>query len=167
MAFPETLETLIEEGVIDAVRSRLMSGKEASVFVVERQGELLAAKVYKAREQRTFKATASYTEGRNQTRNSRDKRAMGKRTSYGRELIEESWRDVEVRALSGATGLPLSAYKVTAYEVQADGSSKWTAAGSTESSTLRRRSRLLTRPFSRAISTARCRHPSSQPAHCV
>ena len=102
MAFPETLETLIEEGVIDAVRSRLMSGKEASVFVVERQGELLAAKVYKAREQRTFKATASYTEGRNQTRNSRDKRAMGKRTSYGRELIEESWRDVEVRALSEA-----------------------------------------------------------------
>ncbi len=102
MAFPETLETLIEDGVIDAVRSRLMSGKEASVFVVERQGELLAAKVYKAREQRTFKATASYTEGRNQTRNSRDKRAMGKRSSYGKELIEESWRDVEVRALSEA-----------------------------------------------------------------
>lgn len=39
---------------------------------------------------------------------------------------------LEVRALSGATGLPLSAYKVTAYEVQADGSNKWTAAGSTD-----------------------------------
>jgi len=102
VAFPDTLETLIEDGVIDAVKSRLMSGKEAAVFVVERQGELLAAKVYKAREQRTFKATASYTEGRNQTRNSRDKRAMGKRSSYGKELIEESWRDVEVRALSEA-----------------------------------------------------------------
>ena len=102
MAFPETLEKLIEDGVIDGVRSRLMSGKEASVFVVERQGELLAAKVYKAREQRTFKATASYTEGRNQTRNTRDKRAMGKRSSYGKELIEENWRDVEARVLSEA-----------------------------------------------------------------
>ncbi len=98
----DTLDRLIEDGVIDGVRSRLMSGKEASVFIVERQGELLAAKVYKAREQRTFKATASYTEGRNQTRNSRDKRAMNKRSSYGRELMEESWRDVEVRALNSA-----------------------------------------------------------------
>nr|MDQ3033939.1 serine protein kinase RIO [Myxococcota bacterium] len=102
MAVPNSLQSLVEDGVIDSVESQLMSGKEASVYVVSYRGELVAAKVYKAREQRTFKATSSYTEGRNQTRNTRDKRAMGKRTSYGRELIEESWRDMEYSALFGA-----------------------------------------------------------------
>lgn len=100
--FVDVLERLIEEGIIDEVRGRLMSGKEASVFIVERDGALLAAKVYKERDQRTFRATADYTEGRNQTRNSRDKRAMGKRTRYGKELVEESWRDMEYRALNEA-----------------------------------------------------------------
>ncbi len=102
MAVPETLQKLVDDGVIDDIKTRLMSGKEATVYVVERHGELLAAKVYKEREQRTFKATSSYTEGRNQTRNSRDKRAMGKRTAYGKELIEESWRDMEYKALTDA-----------------------------------------------------------------
>jgi RIO kinase 1 len=99
---PDILRALMDDGVIDDVKLRLMSGKEASVFVVERRGELLAAKVYKSRDQRTFKATASYTEGRNQTRNTRDKRAMGKRTSWGKELAEASWRDMEYQALSEA-----------------------------------------------------------------
>jgi RIO kinase 1 len=93
---------MLDDGVIDDVRARLMSGKEAAVFIVERRGELIAAKVYKDRDQRTFKATASYTEGRNQTRNTRDKRAMGKRSSYGKELVEASWRDMEYQALQEA-----------------------------------------------------------------
>lgn len=102
MDTPDILQQLLDDGVIDDVRARLMSGKEAAVFIVERRGELVAAKVYKEREQRTFKATSSYTEGRNQTRNSRDKRAMGKRTSYGKELVEASWRDMEYQALQQA-----------------------------------------------------------------
>ena len=96
---PDSLQKLIEDGVIDDVKTQLMSGKEAAVYVVERHGELLAAKVYKSREPRTFKATSTYTEGRNQTRNTRDKRAMGKRTAWGKELIESSWRDMEYQAL--------------------------------------------------------------------
>ncbi len=98
----DVLYKLIEDGVIDEVKSRLMSGKEAAVFIVERDGVRLAAKVYKEREQRTFRATADYVEGRNQTRNSRDKRAMGRRTRYGKELVEESWREMEYRALNEA-----------------------------------------------------------------
>ncbi len=97
-----SLDKLLEDGLIDEVHARLMSGKEASVYIVERQGALVAAKVYKSREQRTFKATASYTEGRNQTRNTRDKRAMRKGTNYGKALIERSWRDMEFEALSDA-----------------------------------------------------------------
>jgi RIO kinase 1 len=84
------------------VHARLMSGKEATVYIVEREGHLGAAKVYKARDERTFKKTASYVEGRNQTRNSRDRRAMQKKTAYGRGLIEEGWQDMEFQALRAA-----------------------------------------------------------------
>ena len=99
---PDGLSHLVEEGIIDAVHARLMSGKEATVYVVEREGHLGAAKVYKARDQRTFKKTASYVEGRNQTRNSRDRRAMQKKSSYGRGLIEDNWQDMEFHALRAA-----------------------------------------------------------------
>lgn len=102
VAVPDGLQRLLDDGLIDAVHGRLMSGKEAEVFVVERGGVLIAAKVYKDRELRTFKATADYTEGRNQTRSSRDRRAMGKRTTYGKALIEKSWRDMEYQALHDA-----------------------------------------------------------------
>lgn len=98
----DPLAELLEDGVIDAVHTRLMSGKEATVFVVERRGHLGAAKVYKTRQERTFKNTASYTEGRNQTRNTRDRRAMANKSSYGRELMEEGWQDMEFRALRRA-----------------------------------------------------------------
>ena len=81
MSQPDGISHLVEEGIIDAVHARLMSGKEATVYVVEREGHLGAAKVYKARDDRTFKKTASYVEGRNQTRNSRDRRAMQKKSS--------------------------------------------------------------------------------------
>src|ERR1043165_9434371 len=98
MSQTDGLEHLVEEGVIDAVHSRLMSGKEATVYVVERAGHLGAAKVFRARDDRTFKKVASYVEGRNQTRNSRDRRAMQNKSAYGRGLIEEGWQDMEFRA---------------------------------------------------------------------
>ncbi|HEY4188439.1 MAG TPA: RIO1 family regulatory kinase/ATPase [Polyangia bacterium] len=93
---------LVDEGIIDAVHSRLMSGKEATVYVVERGGHMGAAKVYKAPDDRTFKKVSSYVEGRNQTRNTRDRRAMVKKTSYGKGLLEEGWHDMEFRALRAA-----------------------------------------------------------------
>ena len=76
--------------------------REATVYVVERAGFLGAAKVYRARDDRSFKKVSSYTEGRNQTRNSRDRRAMDKKTTYGRGLLEEGWQDMEFRALQAA-----------------------------------------------------------------
>jgi RIO kinase 1 len=102
MSQPDGLSHLVEEGIIDAVHARLMSGKEATVYVVEREGHLGAAKVYKARDERTFKKTASYVEGRNQTRNSRDRRAMQKKSAYGRGLIEDNWQEMEFHALRAA-----------------------------------------------------------------
>ena len=60
----EKLASLLEEGVIDEVLGQLQSGKEASIYVVRRGDEVVAAKVYKERDQRSFKNNAVYTEGR-------------------------------------------------------------------------------------------------------
>ena len=102
MSQPDGISHLVAEGIIDAVHARLMSGKEATVYVVEREGHLGAAKVYKTRDERTFKKTASYVEGRNQTRNSRDRRAMQNKSTYGRGLIEDNWQGMEFNALRAA-----------------------------------------------------------------
>jgi hypothetical protein len=73
----------------------LLSGKEAEVFLVTVGGELRVAKVYKEAHARSFKNRAEYTEGR-KVRNSRDQRAMQKRSRYGRAQDEQSWRSTEV-----------------------------------------------------------------------
>lgn len=95
MKAPESLETLIEYGIIQEVLRPLMSGKEAQVFVVLAGGEECVAKVYKEATQRTFKHRVVYTEGR-RTRNTRDQRAMNKRSQHGRKRDEEAWRRTEV-----------------------------------------------------------------------
>jgi RIO kinase 1 len=99
---PPSLLELLDEGIIDDVHSRLLSGKEASLFIVEKGGEAIAAKVFRPREQRSFKHVASYVAGRNQTRNSRDRRAQQRKTGYGRELTESNWREMEMTALQRA-----------------------------------------------------------------
>ncbi|MCP4499083.1 MAG: hypothetical protein GY822_03840, partial [Deltaproteobacteria bacterium] len=96
---PAELEEMLEEGIIDDVLARLLSGKEASLFVVQKGEDIIAAKVYKSRKQRSFKNIVSYIDGRNQTRNSRDRRAQSKKTNYGRELVENNWRQMEFDSL--------------------------------------------------------------------
>ncbi len=98
MKTPAALLPLIEDGIIDKVVSRLKSGKEASVFLVECKGELRCAKVYKDAQHRGFRHAAAYQEGRT-VRGSRDARAMGGRGRHGRELQEEHWKNAEVEAL--------------------------------------------------------------------
>ena len=95
MNAPESLELLLEYGIIQEVVRPLMSGKEAHVYIVVVGGEECVAKVYKEAHQRTFKHRSDYTEGR-RTRNSRDRRAMSKRTQHGRKKDEEAWRSTEV-----------------------------------------------------------------------
>lgn len=73
----------------------LLSGKEAKVFVVMSGGKPCVAKVYKAAQDRSFKNRAEYTEGRS-VRNSRDQRAIEKRSKHGRAAEEVSWRSSEV-----------------------------------------------------------------------
>jgi RIO kinase 1 len=95
MKTPESLSTLVDHGIIEEVIRPLMSGKEAQVYVVLAGGEECVAKVYKEASQRTFKHRSEYTEGR-RTRNSRDQRAVSKRTRHGRRQDEAAWRSTEV-----------------------------------------------------------------------
>jgi RIO kinase 1 len=95
MKTPESLETLVDCGIIQEVVRPLMSGKEAQVYVVLAGGHECVAKVYKEASQRTFKHRAEYTEGR-RTRNSRDQRAVSSRTRHGRKQDEAAWRTAEV-----------------------------------------------------------------------
>jgi RIO kinase 1 len=95
MRVPDSLESLMTEGIITEVVRPLMSGKEAQVYLVESGGELRVAKIYKDAIHRSFKHRAEYTEGRG-VRSSRDARAMQKRSKYGRAMDEEAWRAAEV-----------------------------------------------------------------------
>jgi len=99
LKIPKRLQPLVDDGFIDEVISRLMSGKEADVFVVACGDDIRCAKVYKDASKRSFKKAAQYQEGR-KVRGGRQARAMGKRSSYGRQLEEEIWQNAEVDALS-------------------------------------------------------------------
>ncbi|MEN9492764.1 MAG: hypothetical protein RJA63_3213, partial [Pseudomonadota bacterium] len=54
----------MDEGLIDGVSRQLMSGKEASVYVVRCGEETRCAKVYKAATERSFRQAVDYTENR-------------------------------------------------------------------------------------------------------
>ena len=103
MKIPKRIQPLIDDGVIDAVLSRLMSGKEADVFVVRCGSEIRCAKVYKEAMKRSFKQAVTYQEGR-KVRNSRRNRAMDKGSKYGRKQTEEIWQNAEVDALYKLAG---------------------------------------------------------------
>ncbi|WP_457352949.1 PA4780 family RIO1-like protein kinase [Roseateles sp. P5_D6] len=95
---PARLQALIDEGLIDSVVRQLKSGKEADVYVVRCGDDTCAAKVYKEANKRGFRQAVDYTENR-KVRNSRQARAMAKRTTFGRQQQEAAWQSAEVDAL--------------------------------------------------------------------
>jgi RIO kinase 1 len=115
-----------EQAAIDTELGILKTGKEADVFLLERAVEqigdnparrsLLAAKRYRSEEHRSFHRSTSYVEGR-RTRNSRDSRAMAKKTSHGRSVAAGQWAYAEWDALCRLwkAGVPVP------YPVQVDG----------------------------------------------
>jgi RIO kinase 1 len=98
MKTPKRLTTLVEEGLVDEVIGQLMSGKEATVYIVRCGEHIRCAKVYKEANQRSFRKATSYQEGR-KVKNSRQARAMEKGSRYGRQMQEEVWQNAEVDAL--------------------------------------------------------------------
>ncbi len=98
MKMPKKFEILAENGLVDEVVCQLMSGKEAEVYVVRSMGELRCAKVYKDAGNRSFSSQARYQEGR-KVKNSRQARAIGKNSKFGRKEQEGAWQNAEVTAL--------------------------------------------------------------------
>ncbi|MEE9328085.1 MAG: PA4780 family RIO1-like protein kinase [Cocleimonas sp.] len=98
MKIPKRIQPLVEDGLVDEVLSRLMSGKEADVYVVRCGAEIRCAKVYKEASKRSFKKAVQYTEGR-KVRNSRRARAIEKGSKFGRKEQEKTWQNAEVDAL--------------------------------------------------------------------
>lgn len=98
MKTPKRIESLVKDGLVTEVLRQLMSGKEATVYVVRCGDEIRCAKVYKDAKQRSFRQSASYQEGR-RVKNSRQARAMEKGSRYGKQMQEEAWQNAEVDAL--------------------------------------------------------------------
>lgn len=120
---PRPAWLVTDDAAIDTELGVLKTGKEADVFLLERAvpGDpdrccVLAAKRYRTEEHRTFHRSASYTEGR-RTRNTRDARAMAKKTAHGRAVAAGQWAAAEFEALSRlwSAGVPVP------YPVQIDG----------------------------------------------
>ncbi|MGZ8736606.1 MAG: serine protein kinase RIO [Nocardioides sp.] len=111
------------QAAIDTELGILKTGKEADVFLLERavpddpsQRSVLAAKRYRGEEHRSFHRSSAYTEGR-RTRNSRDARALAKKTAHGRAVAAGQWAWAEWEALRRfwSAGVPVP------YPVQIDG----------------------------------------------
>ena len=113
-----------DRAAIDTDLGVLKTGKEADVFLLERavptdfggQTCVLAAKRYRDPEHRRFHRNASYTEGR-RVRNSRDTRAMAKKTAFGRKVESAQWAWAEWESLKRCheAGVPVP------YPVQIEG----------------------------------------------
>lgn len=98
MKIPKGLQPLIDDGAIDTVLRQLKSGKEASVYTVQAGNDVLCAKVYKDMAQRSFQSRVQYQEGR-KVRGSRQARAVGRASKFGRREQETAWKNTEVDAL--------------------------------------------------------------------
>ncbi|MES0328448.1 MAG: PA4780 family RIO1-like protein kinase, partial [Gammaproteobacteria bacterium] len=98
MRFPKRIQPLIDDGLVDEVLRQLMSGKEATVYVVRCGSEIRCAKIYKEAYKRSFKKAVQYQEGR-KGKNSRRTRAIEKGSKFGRDQQEEAWQNTEVDAL--------------------------------------------------------------------
>jgi len=122
---PEPLPDWVvtSQAALDTELGVLKTGKEADVFLLERavpgdpeRATLMAAKRYRSEEHRSFHRSAAYTEGR-RTRNSRDARALAKKTAHGRQVAAGQWAWAEWEALRRlwSAGVPVP------YPVQIDG----------------------------------------------
>ncbi|WP_227497117.1 serine protein kinase RIO [Planctomonas psychrotolerans] len=97
---------------IDTELGVVKSGKEADVFLIERavpadvqlgaseaSAVVLAAKRYRSADHSDFHRSSQYREGRG-VRNTRDRRAMARGSSYGRNVQAGLWAAAEFDALS-------------------------------------------------------------------
>jgi len=100
-------------GAVESDLGVLKTGKEADVHIVRRwvpgdptRDVLMAAKRFRSSENRMFHRDSGYLEGR-RVRRSREMRAMGRRTDFGKALISGQWAMAEFEALGALWALDL------------------------------------------------------------
>jgi RIO kinase 1 len=120
---PRPAWVVTADAAVDTELGVLKTGKEADVFVVERavpgdpaRRSLLAAKRYRGLDHRAFRRDTLYTEDR-RVRRTRDRRAVDRKSSYGRQVAAGQWAAAEFAALGElwSAGVPVP------YPVQIDG----------------------------------------------
>lgn len=98
----DPLEGLIADGTILEVLGELKSGKEGTVYCCRgnpsKGFDLLAAKVFRAREELTFRNQSLYREGF-VILNKHDQRALKKKTAWGRQVEYGTWMFHEYEVL--------------------------------------------------------------------
>ena len=110
-----------DRAAVDTDLGILKTGKEADVSLLHRavpgtDGVVLAAKRYRGEEHRAFHRSTAYAEGR-RMRNTRDTRALARKSRHGRSVAAGQWAWAEWEALKRfwAAGVPVP------YPVQVDG----------------------------------------------
>jgi RIO kinase 1 len=103
----DTLGVFYRDNVITDVLARVKGGKEANVYCCQAHPstglDLVAAKIYRPRAHRTMRNDAIYREGRLMldeegkgiVRGARFKRALAKKTEFGREVMTFTWIEHE------------------------------------------------------------------------
>jgi RIO kinase 1 len=111
------------QGAVDTDLGILKTGKEADVYLLERadphepeRAVVMAAKRYRGEEHRSFHRSTAYREGR-RMRNTRDARALARKSAHGRAVAAGQWAWAEWEALVRCHGLGVP----VPYPVQIDG----------------------------------------------
>lgn len=110
-----------DRAAVDTDLGVLKTGKEADVVLLNRavpgtDGAVMAAKRYRDPDHRSFRRSAAYAEGR-RLRNTRDTRALARKSRHGRAVEATQWAAAEWEALRRLweAGVPVP------YPVQVDG----------------------------------------------
>lgn len=103
----DPLASFLADGTISEVLGELKSGKEGTVYCCRANPatgvDLIAAKVFRAREHRTFRDDSVYREGFF-IGNRRDERALKKKTAWGHRVQSGSWMFHEYETLKSLSG---------------------------------------------------------------
>lgn len=120
---PEWVVT--SQAAVDTELGILKTGKEADAFLLERavpgseavgESVVMVAKRYRGEDHRDFHRSSAYTSGR-KVRNTRDNRAMARKSAHGRAVAAGQWAWAEWGALVRCHELGLA----VPYPVQIDG----------------------------------------------
>ncbi len=99
----DAFDALFRDRLITDILFEIRSGKEATVYCCRADPstgkELIAAKLYRPLERRSFRNDAGYQTGRDAPMGRRDKLALAKKTHHGRDLQFGVWIESEYQTI--------------------------------------------------------------------